>query len=148
MYDGQSGRMFEADFYYGATYYQRLKHMVVDKIHSRDQGPVQLLNRQPAEGRARDGGHRFGEMERDSMISHGASGFLKETFMDKSDAFSRYVDKTSGRLVIGNKEADLFKLNNNDRLMRSDVTEIQIPYALDLAFKEMNAMNIGFKLKV
>lgn len=91
MYHGHSGKKLQAQIYLGPTYYQRLKHMVDDKIHSRARGPVQILTRQPVEGRSRDGGLRFGEMERDCMISHGVAAFLKERLFEASDAYRLHV---------------------------------------------------------
>ena len=87
MYNGMTGEQLETEIYFGPTYYERLKHMVKDKINYRARGPRSVMTRQTVGGRANDGGLRIGEMDRDSIIAHGMSGFLKESMMVRGDQF-------------------------------------------------------------
>ncbi|KAL4917115.1 hypothetical protein BDW62DRAFT_211468 [Aspergillus aurantiobrunneus] len=145
MYNGHTGRKLVAQVFLGPTYYQRLRHMVDDKIHARARGPTQILTRQPVEGRARDGGLRFGEMERDCMIAHGASSFLKERLFDVSDPFRVHICDDCGLMTpIAKLKKGLFECrlcNNKHR-----ISQVHIPYAAKLLFQELAAMNISARM--
>lgn len=145
MYNGHTGKKLMAQVFFGPTYYQRLRHMVDDKIHARARGPVQVLTRQPVEGRSRDGGLRFGEMERDCMIAHGAAGFLKERLMEASDAFRVHVCGICGLMsVIANLKKNQFECRSCKN--KTNIYQIHIPYAAKLLFQELMAMNISPRL--
>ena len=141
LYNGQTGEQLESHIFYGPAFYQRLKHMVSDKAHSRSFGPMVVLTRQPAEGRSRDGGLRFGEMERDCMISHGASRFTKDRIYYSSDAFEVYSCKKCGMLVVFNSEKKIHMCKTCDN--RTDFNRIMLPYACKLLFQELITMNIA-----
>ncbi|KAL1919436.1 DNA-directed RNA polymerase II subunit RPB2 [Calcarisporiella thermophila] len=144
MYNGHTGRKLMAQVFLGPTYYQRLKHMVDDKIHSRARGPVQILTRQPVEGRSRDGGLRFGEMERDCMISHGAAQFLRERLYDASDAYRIHVCDLCGLMAMANLKKNSFECRACRN--KTQVSQLLIPYACKLLFQELMAMNIAPRL--
>ena len=141
MYNGLTGEQIETSIFIGPAFYQRLKHMVNDKQHSRSIGPMVNLTRQPAEGRSRDGGHRFGEMERDCMVSHGAARFTKGRLYDASDAFSVYVCKLCGMIASYNDDKHIHHCRTCDN--RVDFDYVEIPYACKLLFQELITMNIA-----
>ncbi|PWA70974.1 DNA-directed RNA polymerase family protein [Artemisia annua] len=141
MYNGHTGRRLPATIFVGPTYYQRLKHMVEDKIHSRGRGPLQILTRQPAEGRSRDGGLRFGEMERDCLIAHGAANFLKERLFDQSDSYRVHVCARCGLIAIANLKVNSFECRSCKN--RINIVQVQIPYACKLLFQELMSMAIA-----
>ena len=145
LYCGKTGKMMEVNIFIGPTFYYKLKHMVKDKIHSRQSGPYQLLTRQPSEGRSRDGGHRFGEMERDCMIAHGSVQFLKERLFDNSDKFQFYICKKSGMIAVGNKSKNIFK-SLYDKSNTTEFAKVQIPYASKLLIQELMSMGIAPRL--
>ena len=140
LYNGQTGEMIQAEIFMGPTFYQRLKHMVIDKKHSRARGPIVSLTRQPCEGRSRDGGLRVGEMERDCMISHGASAFTKERLMDVSDPFMTGICKTCGTLAVVNPQEGLYSCGSCGN--KTDFVQKTIPYAMKLWMQELEAMHI------
>jgi DNA-directed RNA polymerase II subunit RPB2 len=141
LYNGQTGEQIETNIFIGPAFYQRLKHMVNDKQHSRSIGPMVNLTRQPAEGRSRDGGLRFGEMERDAMVSHGASRFTKGRIYDASDKFEVFVCKKCGMIASYNDELHIHLCKMCDN--RTDFSYSQIPYSCKLLFQELITMNIA-----
>lgn len=141
MYDGHNGRQMESSIFIGPVFYQRLKHMVNDKQHSRSIGPMVNLTRQPAEGRSRDGGLRFGEMERDCMCSHGASRFTKGRIYDASDKYQVYVCKKCGSIASFNNAYNIHLCRMCDN--RVDFSYVEIPYSCKLLFHELMTMNIA-----
>ena len=144
LYNGYTGRMMETSIFIGPCYYQRLKHCSADKIHSRASGPLVMLTRQPAEGRAREGGLRFGEMERDCVIGHGMAEFTKERLMECSDAFPCYTCRECGLLAIANPAEGVWACRGCGN--STDFAPIQIPYATKLLLQEMETMCIGSRL--
>lgn len=131
---GISGRPLQAYIFAGPVFYQKLKHMVLDKMHARARGPRAVLTRQPTEGRSRDGGLRLGEMERDCLIGYGASALLVERLMLSSDAFEVCVCEGCG--LIG--YAGWCNLCKSG----AAACAIKIPYACKLLFQELMSMNI------
>ena len=141
MYNGLTGEQIETSVFIGPVFYQRLKHMVSDKQHSRSIGPMVNLTRQPAEGRSKDGGLRFGEMERDCMCSHGASRFTKGRIYDASDAFRVHTCKKCGLIAAYNDTTHVHHCKTCDN--RSDFAYVELPYACKLMFQELITMNIA-----
>ena len=141
LYNGLTGEQLETSVFIGPAFYQRLKHMVSDKMHSRSFGPKVNLTRQPAEGRSRDGGHRFGEMERDCMCSHGAASFTKGRMYDASDAYSVNVCKKCGMIAAYNDSKHVHICAQCDN--RTDFAYVEIPYACKLLFQELLTMGVA-----
>ena len=141
LYNGLTGEQHECSVFMGPVFYQRLKHMVNDKAHSRSIGPMVNLTRQPAEGRSRDGGLRFGEMERDCMVSHGAARFTRGRMYGSSDKYSVHTCKKCGLIASYNDKMHIHHCRTCDN--RTDFAYVEIPYACKLLFQELNTMNIA-----
>ena len=150
MYNGMTGEQMEMSIFFGPVFYQRLKHMVNDKQHSRAIGPMVNLTHQPAEGRARDGGFRIGEMERDVLCSHGMTKFTRERLLDVSDKYSVHVCKKCGMIACFNDGDKNRAYTNNDFSIhlcktcgnKTDFALVEMPYANKLLFQELQTINV------
>jgi hypothetical protein len=165
LYNGMTGQQLESEIFIGPTYYMRLKHMVKDKINYRARGPNAALTRQPVSGRANDGGLRIGEMERDSVISHGTVNFLTESMMERGDKYYMAVCNTTGLLAVYNPSKNIFispmadgplrfigsldgkdmNIENITRFGR-DFSVVAIPYSLKLLIQELQTINVQMRI--
>ncbi|KAI8822500.1 uncharacterized protein EV422DRAFT_613711 [Fimicolochytrium jonesii] len=132
---GITGEPLQAYIFFGPVYYQKLKHMVMDKMHARSRGPRATLTRQPTEGRSRDGGLRVGEMERDCLIGHGTAALLIERLLYSSDAYDCEMCGECG--IVGGWHGYC-----NYCKSRKGVVKVKIPYACKLLFQELMSMNV------
>jgi len=150
LYNGLTGEQLETSIYIGPVFYQRLKHMVTDKQHSRSIGPMVNLTRQPAEGRSRDGGFRIGEMERDVMIAHGISRFCRERMYDVSDKYSTHICNKCGLIASYNDGKKNRMYDTADFSVHfcktcdnhTDFSKVEIPYAYKLMSQELQTINV------
>ena len=146
MYDGRTGKKFPAEVFIGVVYYQKLHHMVADKIHARARGQVQMLTKQPTEGRARGGGLRFGEMERDCLIAYGASMILKDRLLDESDKSDILVCERCG--LVAYKDAKQRKYVCRVCGDKAKISEVSVAYAFKLLLQEMQSLNVAPRLLI
>lgn len=164
LYDGITGSQLESSIFIGPTYYLRLKHIVKDKINYRADGPLDLLTRQTVQGRANDGGLRIGEMERDGVISHGMSHFLKDSFMVRGDEYNIAICNQTGKIALYDIRNNSFysplidgKVKYQEPIRddsKIDVLHkygvsfsiVKVPYCLKLLIQELQTMNVDMKL--
>ena len=143
-HDGRTGKQMLAKIYVGNMYYLRLRHMVANKMQSRARGPIQLLTRQPTEGKAKEGGLRLGEMEKDTFIAHGATLLLKERF--NADSVIVPVCEDSG--LIGYHDARTNKLMSPVMGDAGTMSHVEMSYAFKLLLNELISLGLYPKLEL
>ena len=145
MYDGVTGKPFKAKLFQGIVYYNRLHHMVSNKIQVRSRGTVQILTHQPTEGKARIGGLRFGEMERDVLVAYGASLLLKERMLDQSDKTPVLICRDCGSIGYRDfaKRINVCPLCNSSKMV-----EVEISYAFKLLLDEIRSLHIRPRINI
>ena len=164
LYNGMTGEQLETEIYFGPTFYLRLKHMPKDKVNYRARGPRTVLTRQTVQGRANDGGLRIGEMDRDCLIAHGMSSFIKESMMVRGDEYEMAICNKTGCVAIYNEKKNIFlspmadgplkfisNIDDNMNIVNvskygRDFSIVKVPYALKLLMQELQAMNCQMRL--
>jgi DNA-directed RNA polymerase II subunit RPB2 len=165
MYNGMTGEQLETEIFIGPTYYMRLKHMVKDKVNYRALGPRTALTKQPVSGRANDGGLRIGEMERDTVISHGMTDFLRESMMERGDKSYLAVCNHTGMISIYNPAKEIFmspmadgplkfigSLEGDDMRLEHitkfgrNFSIVCIPYSFKLLIQELQTINAQLRI--
>jgi len=139
LYNGHTGKKMPSKIFFGPTYYQRLKHMVSDKVQFRARGVVDKLTKQPVSGRKHGGGMRVGYLETDCLISHGVAGIIKDSLLENSDKFPLNICDECGLTALENMEKGIIECQV---CKASTISKIWIPYATKLLFQELNSMLI------
>ena len=164
LYNGMTGEQLETEIYFGPTFYLRLKHMPKDKVNYRARGPRTVLTRQTVQGRANDGGLRIGEMDRDCLIAHGMSSFIKESMMVRGDQYEMAICNKTGCIAIYNESKNIFlspmadgplkfvsNVDDNMNIVNvskygRDFSIVKVPYAFKLLNQELQAMNCQMRI--
>lgn len=142
LYNSRTGEQIHTEIFIGPTFYQRLKHMTQDKMHSRgSNGPIVLMTHQPSDGRSRDGGLRLGEMEIECNWAHGIMQFLKERLMECSDNYRVFVCKKCGLMCNVTPEKNIYQCRNCKNI--THFSEVRMPYCMKLLTQEVQTMGIG-----